>query len=259
MGQTGRSKRRPARALGKHRGRGADRLTISRRLANETEPCVPGLFFIKRTFTVGGSVNNRGAVTVRGGTERGRRPRQVEVVSELQLQAARMAASCVRSCRSIHVVTKHEAGYRSGLLVVDMLWCYCGYQVRCGRLICYYSCFILMFNFWSWRTVKTEFSDHWGCLHLLQEVPLLQIVIVFLHNQIICFLTAGKVWLKDYILINWSSETKLRLYHDQLKMCFIHQSDTSLIYKRINNSRHCWYPERYFDVICCWMIFCWFT
>lgn len=39
----------------------------------------------------------------------------MEVVAELQLQAARMAASCVR----IHVVTKHEAGYRSALLVID--------------------------------------------------------------------------------------------------------------------------------------------
>lgn len=60
---------------------------------------------------------------VRGRAERDRRPQQVEVVAELQLQAARMAASCVRSCRPIHVVSKHDAGHRSGLLVIDQWWC----------------------------------------------------------------------------------------------------------------------------------------
>lgn len=123
LSRKGRSERRPRRAAGKHRGSGALKLTVSRRLAKQTDPCgvdLPGAPQCNSVYLLFGNVYNDKAAPVRCGTQRGRRPQQVEVVAELQLQAARMAASCVCSCRFIHVVTKHEAGNRSGRTGVVM-------------------------------------------------------------------------------------------------------------------------------------------
>ena len=105
----------PRRVAGKHRGLKAIRLTVSKRLAafglwkkrTHVARIVPEFHYGATLICLVIVIRCRsrpeaGQGAAAGGGGAG-----------LQQDAARMAASCVRSCRLIHVVTRHEAAYRS--------------------------------------------------------------------------------------------------------------------------------------------------